>query len=322
MPAIRRILVAIGNPYARSHPALGKAAQLARGLGAQLELFHALTGPIYAASDLDFQTAQTREGARAVGRLQVLASRLRSVSKVKVSASWDAPAYEAVIRRAVATHADLIVVDRHHSSPAIAPLLHLSDWELLRQSPIPVLIVKRGGQYPRGAKVLAAVDPTHSMDKPARLDDAILGIGTVVSHALGANLHTVHAYSGLVTPPPKRTLTAEAAATRFRKLIDGARQRYEQLLDRHEISHTRRHLLNLSPKDAIEDVAWRLHAHIVVLGAVSRTGWQRLLIGNTAEALMDPLHCDLLVVKPPRFKLRISRVPVGPRYQLAVPLVP
>ena len=47
MPSIRRILVAIKNTDSRTSPAAVKAAQLARGLGARLELFHAIETPVY-----------------------------------------------------------------------------------------------------------------------------------------------------------------------------------------------------------------------------------------------------------------------------------
>ena len=47
MQAIRRILVAIKDPQARSLPAVAKAAQLARALGAEMELFHAIDAPLY-----------------------------------------------------------------------------------------------------------------------------------------------------------------------------------------------------------------------------------------------------------------------------------
>ena len=47
MQAIRRVLVAVKEPAARSQPAAAKAAQLARGLGARLELFHAIDTALY-----------------------------------------------------------------------------------------------------------------------------------------------------------------------------------------------------------------------------------------------------------------------------------
>lgn len=50
MDPIRRILVAIKDYEARTTPALVKGAQLARGLGARLELFHGISAPLYVVS--------------------------------------------------------------------------------------------------------------------------------------------------------------------------------------------------------------------------------------------------------------------------------
>jgi universal stress protein E len=46
---------------------------------------------------------------------------------------------------------------------------------------------------------------------------------------------------------------------------------------------------------------------MVVMGALARSGLKRLLIGNTAERLLDHLPCDLLVVKPVGFRPRVAR---------------
>lgn len=326
MRSIRRILVAIKDPAARSLPALNKAAQLARGLRARLELFHALTGPIYAASDRGFELLKAQDEARALKRLQALAARLsngggRRALRVSVSTAWDSPGYEAIIRRAGAIKADLIVAEQHHGQLR-TPLLHMNDWELLRNSPMPVLLVKQRGLYSRPL-VLAAVDPTHDMDKPVELDTAILDVSAALTAGLRGRLQSVHAYvSAVGDSSPRPALDAESSARLKRKLAVDARRRYQRLLDRYRIPKAARHLLNLPPKEAIETVATRVHSDIVALGSVSRTGWQRLLIGNTAEAVLDALSCDLLVVKPPRFKPRVPRRPTGPRFVTALSIIP
>ena len=55
-------------------------------------------------------------------------------------------------------------------------LLRFNDWELLRRSPVPVLLVKRAQPW-RKPGVLAAIDPLHSFAKPARLDGEIMACG-------------------------------------------------------------------------------------------------------------------------------------------------
>lgn len=327
MSRMRRILVAIREPEARASAALIKGAQLAHALGAKLELFHALTWPLYATSDPEFQELQTQERARVISRLEKLADRVngrrgRQRPQVHVAAEWDAPGYEAIIRRAAATHADLIIAGRDTERHIAPSLLRFTDWELLRNSPIPVLLVKQGAAYKRPV-VLAAVDPAHSLDKPARLDNAILGTAGTLSRALGGRLHAVHAYGAVpMWTRPRRALTAETAAALTRELEAETFKRCDRLLNRYDIPKARRHLLAIPAADAIEDVAVRLPADIVAIGAISRSGWQRLLIGNTAEVLLDQLPCDLLIVKPPKFKARIPLRPSGPQYRAPIVFTP
>jgi hypothetical protein len=55
------------------------------------------------------------------------------------------------------------------------------------------------------------------------------------------------------------------------------------------------------------------------MGAISRSGLKRLLIGNTAERILDDLRCDVLVVKPPKFRNRVPRAARGARLVASLP---
>ena len=329
MRPIRRILVAIKDPDARAHPVLKKAAQLARALHADLELFHALTWPIcaeaYLYTNKTFQDVENEQRARVLKRLQLLADRLPRArtrsAKISVAATWDAPGYEAVIRRAMVFRADLIVAGAHNGRH-IGPLhLHFNDWELLRLSRVPVLLIKRPEAYDH-PRLLAAVDPSHARAKPARLDQEILDLGKSLSSALGGQLHSVHAF----TPIPDGSQSSDALDTvtagRINaKLAEAASTRYRKLLAGYQIPKTRQHLEADSPLEAIQRVARDARCDIVTMGALSRSGWRRVLIGNTAEELLDELPSDILIVKPLDFSMRISRKPTGARLVPAVPVM-
>jgi len=59
-------------------------------------------------------------------------------------------------------------------------------------------------------------------------------------------------------------------------------------------------------QDELAAVMRRLHAGVVVMGALSRAGLKRLFVGNTAERTLDWLTCDVLVVKPRNFRSGIA----------------
>jgi universal stress protein E len=319
MRGIRCILVAIKDPAARSLPAVAKAAQLAQALDAKLVLFHALASPLYLETDLervsDLKGTERRMRQSARERLETLAQRLRRHDiEVRIAAEWDYPVYEALIRAARRADADLIVAERHVGRHTAAGLLHLTDWELLRLAPQPVLLVKRPRPY-RRPLVLAAVDPDHRYSKPVRLDREILQAGALLARALRGALHAVHAYSPLpLTAYTRGTLSEEIIEDLRRRSKRTAAENLERLAGPAGIAPARRHLVARHPSDAIEQVAAHTRSAVVVMGAIARSGLKSLLIGNTAEKVLDHLPCDLLVVKPEGFRKRVPRRRRGARF--------
>jgi universal stress protein E len=219
-------------------------------------------------------------------------------------------------RRAVRTKADLIVAQRHAGRHVAPWFLRYTDWELLRQSPVPVLLIKTTRQY-ESARVLAAIDPGHAFAKTARLDDAILRQGARVATASRGQLHVVHTYvptlvdmSPVEINAPDATAQITAHAARF------AQAGFEKALRAArlgKLAPERRHLLVGHAVDAIPALARKLRCDLVVMGAVSRSGLKRLAVGNTAEQLLDDLPCDLLIVKPPAFASSIPKHVRGPQ---------
>lgn len=216
MPTIRRILVAIKNPYARSFPALEKATQLARALNARLELFHAIAAPVYVDLELVDEALSDLESTRRrqfQSRLEAIASRVREQGVVvTTTAECDFPPHEAIVRRAQRMNAGLIVAEAHAGRHRLPWLLQLTDFELLRHSPVPVLLVKTRRPWEHPA-VLAAVDPAHAFAKPSRLDDDILATGALLTRALRGSLHAVHAYVPIPTDVTPSELLDEKART-------------------------------------------------------------------------------------------------------------
>ncbi len=308
MKTLRDILVAIKDPKARTQPALRKAAQLAQGCGARLTLFHALTTPLsldaYAWQGRSLQQVQKEWRARVLAQLEKLAAPLRRQGlAVDVASDWDFPAYEAVIRQAQSQGTDLVVAERHATRHLLPWLLRFNDWELLRRCPVPVLLVKRGGSWQR-PHVLAAIDPAHGHAKPARLDAAIMSAADLVANALDGKLHVGHAWPGAqlltfdelgITAPGIEKAARRDARAAFGKEVDEA-----------GLADAKRHFVEGNPAEAIPRLARRQGAALVVMGAISRSGLQRLVVGNVAEQVLDALSCDVLVMKPAEFRARIN----------------
>ena len=328
MQAIRRILFAVKNPDARRQAGIDKAIRMAKQMGASIELFHAISTPVF----LDLQPLT---GTSIVDlKREALALRLRRLEAhvaradtrgvtVSCKVQWDYPPHEAIVRRAKHGGADLIIAECHQGSRLKPWLMHLTDWELLRLSPVPVLLFKNTKPYQRPA-ILAAVDPSHQHAKPAGLDPKIVEIGDQIAGALRGSTHIMHAnypsVFGLTLGDPAFDAATLAATYEQQKRKDSAD--FKTFADKAGVSRARRHEIDGDPVYGIPTVARAMRAQLVVMGAVSRSGLKRVFIGNTAERVLQDLPCDVLVVKPPRFKTRVAERPRGMRVVAPAPLMP
>jgi universal stress protein E len=321
MRSIRRIVVAVKDTR-KSSAAMLKAARLAKAFGAKLELFHAIAEPlaldVLAASNIGIESFKKTSQERHTKSMERLAAKLRQGGlQVDVAAEWDYPAHEAVVRRARRCRADMIVAEQHATHHAAPWLLRYTDWELLRQSPVPVLLVKSRRAY-RNPGVLATVDPSHAFAKTSGLDNEILRAGAALSDALRGKLHVLHAYTPSIIGMDPSLLNVPGAT---QMIVEKAKKDAQVGLAKAvrtarigEVPPKRCHLAGYHAVDAIPDVARKNGCDIVVMGALSRSGLKRALIGNTAERLLEDLSCDVLVVKPPRFATHVARKSRGPKF--------
>ena len=327
MQPIRRILVAVKNPDNRRHAVVDKAIRLAKTLGASIEFFHAISDPVF----MDIQPltgnslAEIKREALALRqkRLDRLIDRACDAGiESGATVEWDYPPHEAIVRRAVRCRADLIIAECHEG-PRRRWLMRLTDWELLRASPVPVLLMKSARPW-RNNTVLAAVDPSHAHSKPSRLDTIIVEKGKQLAEALDGTFHLMHAAHpsalGLTLGDP--AIDAVTLAATYEQQKAKARKEFAGFAESAKVPRKRRHVIDRDPAAGIAAVAKAVRADVVVMGAVSRSGIKRLLIGNTAERVLADIPCDVLVVKPAHFEKRVANSSRGMRVVTPLPLVP
>jgi universal stress protein E len=301
MSLFNRILYAVKDTDPRKSREFVKVCALAKACDASLELFHAISAPLYLperAGEMSLGAIKRDTLDLHLMRLEKIAARARRRGvAVSCTAVWDHPPHEAIVRRATEWHADLIV-SRCHPDGGLRGLMRYTDWELIRTSKIPVLLLRDARPYRRPV-ILAAVDPVHAHAKPHDLDENILVGARSLAAILRGRMHVVHA-----NHPPLLGLAAETPFTE-EDLRSHGRREFEKLMTRGDLPARRGHLVEGDPVAVIPRVAGKLHARIAVMGAVSRSGLKRLFIGNTAERVLGKLACDVLVVKPGDFRQRV-----------------
>ncbi len=125
--------------------------------------------PLQLAPEESIRSAQT-----ALER--IARSKLLQGCRVQSAVVAEKPAHEAIVRRAVATHADLIISGTRMRGFANRLVLRHTDWELIRHAPVPLLLVK-SDRLSAKPVVLAAIDPLHANAKPARTGRPDSGAG-------------------------------------------------------------------------------------------------------------------------------------------------
>lgn len=328
MAMSRCILFAIRNPTASRQPGLLKAIQLARAMGASLELFHALTDPVFIEfarledSNVDRLRERVEEEVRIPLARMCARARRHGVTATS-SVAWDYPAHEAIVRRATSIGADLVVAECHKGARTRPWLIHLTDWELLRTCPMPVLLLRNQKPWHRPV-VLAAVDPSHAHAKAVALDARILRSARELGGQLHGELHVVHAafppLLAAIRPAPLSGTAAAWGAATYAAYLEEARINFAEFFTKERISPTRAHLIPGDPAIVLPRFAKQMHAGVVVMGAVSRSGLKRVLIGNTAERVLESLPSDVLVVKPEGFHSSVEDSVRGLRVEVPPPL--
>lgn len=305
----RQIFLVVDPSRPRS-PAFQRAVRLARASGARLHLGLYEHAPGVAA--LARISRPAMEEARRAWRaererwLDGVARQL-TTEGVQVGSEVDpgTPVHEAIATRVLELKPDLVLKDVRQV-PALARVLFTPfDAHLLRLCPAPLLLV---GSHPDRAprRVIAAVDTLHQAGD-GNLDDRIVAEARRLALAFEGELHLAHVFEGL--PPPAASLIEgiDGFGAAYDQLAQVDRERFEAFAQHHGFAPERAHLLQGLGPASLAEFAGNPATDLLVLGTTYRTGLERLLVGGTAERLLEYVRCDVLAVHPAGFEADLAR---------------
>jgi universal stress protein E len=297
---LQRIMIAI-KPWERSLPlAAQHGRQLAQAAGAEIQLlgsvFDAAIGAGCERGETEARRTHERTVATARVELERLAASMRDWgAKVTTRIVWGAPAYDAILAAAQDWRADLIVAGAHERATLHARLTD-TDWQLMRRTRCPLLLVK-SAWFSGYRTIVAAVDPLHAHDEPLGLDRAVLDAARSFSTAFKSTLRAVYAYLGseafglasAVQVAPGVFYGSENVEALHRRAVN-------ELAAEFGIAATEVDLVQGSAARVIVDIAAHRHAGLVVVGAAQRRGVAAAVLSNTAELVAGEAPCDVLIV--------------------------
>ncbi|XBQ17175.1 MAG: universal stress protein [Oceanicaulis sp.] len=213
-----------------------------------------------------------------------------------------------IIREAAARPTAMVVKAAEPLGGPLSRLFASTDQHLLRKCPCPVWL-RAPEAGPEVTRVLAAVDVDPEADEPETLADLnarVLDTAIAMAEPDGV-VHVAHAWQadaeGLYWAFGS---SGEDAGQRYAAAVKAGRKRgldallapYREAAGGPDLSA---HLLRGAPHAVIPDLARRVRADLLVMGTVARTGLRGVIIGNTAENILNAAAGSVVAVKPSGF---------------------
>jgi len=194
-----------------------------------------------------------------------------------------------------------------------------SDMHLLRKCPCPVLMLKPS-QKNIFHNVIATLDVNNEYNDPIgqcvqdELNHSVLNYSATFSLSELTELHICSVWNAFGESHLRHSMFANTPESEVNRYVDEIRKECSSKLDKlmddasKEMSkdivdylRPKVHLVKGNASKDIPLVATSLKADLIVMGTVARTGLPGLIIGNTAETILEQVTCSVLAIKPKGF---------------------
>lgn len=292
MKSPRKILV--GTDFsAGAERALDTAIALATPSKAEVHLVHALEIPLpmfepYAVALPPELIGAARKTAQ--DKLAAAAEKVQAKGLTGTIYLGEAPASLCVAERAKAVGADLVVIGTHGHTGFKRFLLGSVAERTVKESPVSVLTVKGEGRAETPKTIVVGVD----FSKPSA---EAVELAADWAKAFGATLYLVHGLElrlPFVTPYEISVPDAliDAAYSEGRKRLEGLAQGLTGV-------NVRTELVSAPAHAALDTVAERVRADLIVTGSRGLGGLKHAVLGSVAERTLRHAPCSVLTVKSP-----------------------
>lgn len=126
--------------------------------------------------------------------------------------------------------------------------------------------------------------------------------GLKVAEQAGAEFHLLHVIDSKDVPEDLVSNIPKGSSMR-QEINDEAKRRLDDFVRTLEtdISKIHSHLTYGTPWQEIQRMVQHRNVDLIAMGTVGRSGIQGMLLGNTAEKVLDTCDCSILTVKPDGF---------------------
>ena len=316
MKRFKNILL-ITNKNDMNSPDIQRAVSLARSNAANLTIADVVL-------DLPFMHHQLKSSPgiesvlsglaeKRLKELKLMAKELSTKMDIKPLVLQGKPFME-IIRVVMQQKCDLVIKISEPEKSFTAKIFGSTDFRLLRKCPCPVWLLKPDTSFSFHS-ILAAV-ALETFDEDEDIDDLnqqILEMATSLAMEESSELHIVHAWKvfgkDLLDLPMAGFIKEEVQEWMMSQRLD-IEARFNHvtgLVKKHlkdnnmEMLNPQFHLVEGDPEEVIQGMITDNKVELVVMGTVARSNVAGLLMGNTAENILNRLSCSVLAVKPSSF---------------------
>ena len=198
-------------------------------------------------------------------------------------------------------HIDLVVKLADGSGALARKQLTGNDLALLRKCPVPILMMADRDQLPQfNGKVMVAMDVGDPDSHIYNFNRTLLQYGIYLASQENAQLHLVSVWHLPLSNRALKTLSDDELL----ELQDITERRYHHKLQEvmqnvgvTESEEVKVHIIKGIPAREIAKLANELNVDIIVMGTLERQK-VGILVGNTAEDILNSIYCSILAVKP------------------------
>lgn len=301
---LHRVLVATDfSPHAEI--ALQQGVWISRNCGAQLSLIHVLPDmrkAILSASPAAQQDMIYGEGNQlqkeisedSLARMQVLIDKYQASDlNVQCDVLLGDP-HVAIIHEVQNGKHDIVLVGTRNLTVWERFIMGSTAKQLIRKCPVPVWSVNAGRSCPPKT-VMATTDFSDVSLRGAKL-------ALSIAQQANAEFHLLHVFDDNDMPDGASERITPGHSLRD-EINAAAKERMARFLESlgTTTSQVHCHFSTGLPAQEICRIADHLKIDLLVIGTVGRSGIQGVLLGNTAEKVLEQCDCSVLAVKPDGF---------------------
>lgn len=202
-----------------------------------------------------------------------------------------------IIQVAKEENVDLLAIGTHGRAGMDRIILGSVAERIARKARCPVMVV-RGKKYVGFKRIIVPID----LSDCSRI---ALEYAVATARAHKSKLTILHVYEKSFVEPYVNAANSEEKADEIMKEIERVNEtKYDEFLKTVDLNGVEyeRLLKKGIPETDIVEIAMEQQANLIVMGTHGRSGIKHILIGSTAEEVVRTVHCDIIVVKPEKFK--------------------